>query len=56
VAVVVLKGEYDEWLDSLPESLQDGTTAERLAETIEQLEAVYDLLVEIQPPRGYGRD
>lgn len=55
-AVEDLKGEYEAWLDSLPEPLRDGTLAERLAETIEQLDSVVDSMAEIQLPKGYGRD
>ena len=51
-----LQHEYEAWLTSLPEALHDGDQGERLAETIEQLGAVADLLSEITPPRGYGRD
>lgn len=48
--------EYQAWLDSLPESLVDSRQAQLLAETTAELEAVVDLLAEIQPPRGFGRD
>jgi hypothetical protein len=45
--------EYAAWLESLPDSLQDSTTAEAL-------QAICDLdLSELQaivPPRGFGRD
>jgi len=51
-----LQHEYEAWLDSLPEALQEGAQGERLAEAIEQLEAVVDILSGITPPRGYGRD
>jgi len=51
-----LQQEYEHWLEVLPESLQDTDLAARLAETIEQLAAVADLIAEIQPPRGFGRD
>ncbi len=51
-----LKNEYEAWLESLPEPLQDGPQAERVAETIEQLDTVLDLIADIQPPRGFGRD
>lgn len=51
-----LQHEYETWLESLPEALQDGDQAARLAETIEQLQAVVDLLSEVTPPRGFGRD
>lgn len=55
-AVEELRREYEAWLDSLPEALRDGDQATRLTETIEQLDAAHDLLSEIQPPLGYGRD
>lgn len=51
-----LQGEYQAWLESLPEALQDGDQATRLTEAIEALEAVVDLLSQIEPPRGFGRD
>lgn len=51
-----LQHEYEVWLESLPESLQDTDQATRLAETIDQLEEVVSLLADIQPPRGFGRD
>jgi hypothetical protein len=54
-AVRALQMEYEVWLDSLPESLANGGQAENLRETIEQLEAAADTLVEIQPPRRFGR-
>lgn len=55
-AVEDLKGEYEAWLESLPEPLRDGTLAERLAETVEQLDSVVELLAEVQLPKDYGRD
>lgn len=51
-----LAGEYEMWIESLPENLQDGPQAERLSETIGQLEEVLNLLSELQLPRGFGRD
>lgn len=51
-----LRQEDQGWLDSLPDSLQDGDQGARLAETIEQLGLVVDTLSEINPPRGFGRD
>jgi hypothetical protein len=51
-----LRQEYQTWLESLPETLQDSCQATKLAETIEQLEAVVELLAEIQPAKGFGRD
>lgn len=52
----VLMDEYQGWLDSLPESLEGSSQAERLRDTLEQLEAAADLLSGIEPPRGFGRD
>ena len=54
VAVLLaLQGEYRAWLEALPESLQDGATAEAL-QAIDDLDL--DELQAIQPPRGFGRD
>jgi hypothetical protein len=47
---------YTDWLKALPESLQEGGTAERLQETIDSLEQVVELLSDIEAPRGFGRD
>jgi hypothetical protein len=52
-ALVASQNEYAAWLESLPDNLQDGATAEAL-------QAICDLdLSELQaiiPPRGFGRD
>jgi hypothetical protein len=45
--------EYMAWLENLPDSLQDGTTAEALR-TICDLDL--SELQAIVPPRGFGRD
>jgi hypothetical protein len=51
--LIELQAEYAAWLESLPENLQDGATAEALR-------AICELdLTELQavtPPRGFGRD
>jgi hypothetical protein len=51
--IIALQTEYAAWLDALPESVQDGATAQAL-------QAIIDLdlddLAEVVPPRGYGRD
>ena len=51
--LLTLQAEYANWLEALPDSLQDSATAEAL-------EAIVDLdltsLADIEPPRGYGRD
>ena len=50
--LIELQADYQQWLDGLPESLADTPTAEALR-------AVCDLDLsglEINPPRGFGRD
>lgn len=50
--LVELQADYQQWLDSLPESLADSATADALR-------AVCDLDLsglEVDPPRGFGRD
>jgi len=47
-----LQADYQQWLDGLPESLADTPTADALR-------AVCDLdlfNLEVDPPRGFGRD
>jgi len=48
--------EYTSWRDALPEFAQDSPTAELLESAIDGLEAAYDALASIEPPRGFGRD
>ena len=50
--LIELQADYQQWLDGLPESLADTPTADALR-------AVCDLDLsglEIDPPRGFGRD
>jgi hypothetical protein len=51
--LAALQKEYDTWLQTLPDSLQQTATAEAL-------QAICDLdlvdLQAIEPPRGFGRD
>ena len=51
--LVQLQAEYQAWLDALPDTLQDTTTAEALRAICE-----CDLseLQSIEPARGFGRD
>lgn len=50
--LVELQADFQTWLDALPENLADGATAEALRAICE-----LDLSVlEIDPPRGFGRD
>ena len=51
--LVQAQAEYAAWLENLPDSLQDGTTAEALR-TICDLDL--SELQAITPPRGFGRD
>jgi hypothetical protein len=54
VAVLLtLQAEYRAWLEALPESLQEGATAEAL-QAIDDLDL--DELEAIEPPKGFGRD
>lgn len=49
---MALQAEYQDWLDALPEGLEDSSTAERLREICElDLESL-----DVELPRGYGRD
>ncbi len=51
--LIELQAGYQDWLESLPENLRDGATAEALAAVcgldLSELEGV-------EPPRGFGRD
>lgn len=51
--LLTLQGEYQMWLDALPESLTGSATADAL-----RLVCDLDLseLESIEPPRGFGRD
>jgi hypothetical protein len=54
--IQVLLREYEEWAGRLPDSLESTAQADCLAETIERLEIAAQVLEEIQPPLGFGRD
>ena len=47
---------YTVWQEALPESLQNGEQAEKLQNTIDALEQVVELLLDIEAPKGFGRD
>ena len=51
--LIRLQAEYESWLGSIPETLQETTTAEALRAICE-----LDLneLQAVEPPRGFGRD
>lgn len=51
--LLTLQGDYQVWLEALPENLANGSTAEALR-VICDLELLE--LENIDPPRGFGRD
>lgn len=51
-----LTKEYQNWLDALPDALQDTPVGEKLAGTLELLNTALELLSDIDPPKGFGRD
>lgn len=51
-----LQGEYEHWLDTLPDALAESDLADKLTDTIEQLETTADILAGLDLPRGFGRD
>ncbi len=51
--LIELQAGYQDWFDSLPESLRDGATVEALA-TVCGLDL--SELERVEPPRGFGRD
>jgi len=48
-----LQGEYQDWLDNLPESLQDSALAEKLQAVCEP---DLDALEDVELPLGFGHD
>jgi hypothetical protein len=51
--LLALQAEYAAWCDALPDSLRDSATAEALQAIVE---LDLDVLDDIKPPRGFGRD
>ena len=50
--LTTLQAEYQDWLDALPETMEDSPTADLLRAICE-----IDLdVLDVEPPRGYGRD
>jgi hypothetical protein len=56
IQVQQLHDEYESWFESMPEPLQGSDQGQRLSETVEQLSAILELMMELNPPRGFGRD
>ena len=60
-ALTDLKDEYQDWLDNLPENLQEGATAEKLNEVVDasfydEIESAVDEADAIELPKGFGKD
>jgi hypothetical protein len=51
--LLALQAEYAAWHDALPDSLRDSATAAALQAIVE---LDLDVLADIEPPRGFGRD
>jgi hypothetical protein len=51
-----LLSSYEDWRDQVPESLEGTAQADKVTDTIEKLSAMIDLLADIEPPLGFGRD
>jgi hypothetical protein len=51
--LLALQGEYAAWYEALPDSLHDTATAEALQAIVER---DLEMLADIVPPRGFGRD
>ena len=51
--LLTLQAEYAAWCDALPDSLRDSATADALQAIVE---LDLDVLADIEPPRGFGRD
>jgi hypothetical protein len=54
--ISTVAGEYQRWLDRLPDFQEGSEQQERLTETIEELEQAIELLANLQLPKGFGRD
>lgn len=54
--VLALQMEYEHWRSRLPD-FQEGTEQQaKLDDTIDSLEQAAEILANIDPPKGYGRD
>lgn len=56
IAILDLKVEYEGWRSRLPEFREGSDEETRVTEAIELLDQAVEVLSEIEPPRGYGRD
>jgi len=56
--ILDLLNEYQEWLDGMPENLQESATARKLDEAINTLDNAYSELDGLQGelPQGFGND
>ena len=53
--VASLQAEYETWRDRLPESMLGTEQEEQLTETIDLLQEAVEVLGQINPPLGFGR-
>ena len=58
--LVELQGEYQDWLDSLPEGLEESPVAEKLDAVcdleVEEIESILQDCEDADLPLGFGRD
>ena len=54
--VNALLASYEDWRNQMPESLESSAQVEKLTDTVEKLGAVAEMLADIDPPLGFGRD
>jgi hypothetical protein len=55
-AAQTLHDEYESWRDATPESLQGSDAWQRLDATVETLAEILNLISQLDPPRGFGKD
>jgi hypothetical protein len=51
-----LHDEYSSWHEAMPESLENTSAAEKVAECVETLATILELIQSLDPPLGFGRD
>lgn len=51
-----LLASYEDWREQMPDSLEGSAQVDKLSDTIDKLGGVADMLADIDPPLGFGRD
>lgn len=54
--ISALLASYEDWRDQMPDSLESSAQVEKLTDTVEKLSAMAEILADIDPPLGFGRD